>query len=130
LLSVLARKFNVIVAVVVSSLLFSFLHFSRGQHWLMTLGTFMFAIFACSWALRSRSILGVIGWHSGWNWLLAVGFGLPLTSIDLGLPPLLGGMRPIAADWLTGGAQGPEASVVCLAYFALAIAFLWLRPRR
>jgi hypothetical protein len=32
--------------------------------------------------------------------------------------------------WLTGGAQGPEASVVCLAYFALAIAFFWLRPRR
>jgi membrane protease YdiL (CAAX protease family) len=129
LLSVLARKFNVIVAIVVSSLLFSFLHFSPDQHWLVTLGTFMFGIFACSWALRSRSILGVMGWHSGWNWLLAVGFGLPLTSIDLGIPPLLVGMRPIGADWLTGGAQGPEASVICLAYFALAIAFFWLRPR-
>jgi membrane protease YdiL (CAAX protease family) len=130
LLSVLARKFNVIAAVVVSSLVFSLLHLSRNQHWLVTLGTFLFGIFACSWALRSRSILGVMGWHSGWNWLLAVGFGLPLTSIDVGIPPLLVGVRPVGAAWLTGGAQGPEASVVCLGYFALTIAYFWLRPRR
>ena len=128
LLSVLAKKFNVPVAVVVSSALFSLLHFSRGQHWLVTLGTFLFALFACAWVLRARNVLGIMGWHAGWNWLLAVGFGLPVTGLDVGIPGLIADMQPVGAFWLTGGAQGPEASVVCLAYFVLGIAALRLQP--
>jgi membrane protease YdiL (CAAX protease family) len=128
LLSVLAKKFNVPVAVVVSSALFSLLHFSRGQHWLVTLGTFLFALFACAWVLRARNVLGIMGWHAGWNWLLAVGFGLPVTGLDVGIPGLIADMQPVGAFWLTGGAQGPEASVVCLAYFILGIVALRLQP--
>jgi hypothetical protein len=30
--------------------------------------------------------------------------------------------------WLAGGAQGPEASVVCLGYFILGIAALRFQP--
>src|SRR4030095_8119803 len=110
LLSVLARKFNVPIAVVVSSAFFSLLHFGPGQHWLVTPGTFLFALFACAWGLRTRSVLGIMGWHAGWNWLLAIGFGLPLTGLDVGIPALLLDLRPLGADWLTGGPQGPEAS--------------------
>ncbi|MEO8019693.1 MAG: CPBP family intramembrane glutamic endopeptidase [Pseudomonadota bacterium] len=129
LLSVLTRKFNVFVGVLVSSLLFALLHHGRGDHWLVTLGTFLFALYAAGWALRSRSILGVMGWHSGWNWLLATGYGLPLTGLDLGIPPLLVGLESGGPAWLTGGAQGPEASVVCLGYFAVSIVFFWRRLR-
>jgi membrane protease YdiL (CAAX protease family) len=127
LLSVLAKKFNVPIAVVVSSAVFSLLHFGRGQHWLVTLGTFMFALFACAWVLRARNVLGIMGWHAGWNWLLAVGFGLPVTGLDVGIPGLFADMQPVGAFWLTGGAQGPEASVVCLGYFILGIAALRVR---
>jgi membrane protease YdiL (CAAX protease family) len=128
LLSVLAKKFNVPIAVVVSSAVFSLLHFGRGQHWLVTVGTFLFALFACAWVLRTRSVLGVMGWHAGWNWLLAVGFGLPVTGLDVGIPALLAGMQPVGPFWLTGGPQGPEASVVCLGYFLVSIAAM--RARR
>jgi membrane protease YdiL (CAAX protease family) len=128
LLSVLSKKFNVPIAVVVSSALFSLLHFGRGQHWLVTLGTFLFALFACAWVLRTRSVLGIMGWHAGWNWLLAVGFGLPITGLDVGIPGLLADMQPVGAPWLTGGPQGPEASVVCLGYFILGIAAMRLQP--
>jgi membrane protease YdiL (CAAX protease family) len=128
LLSVLAKKFNVPVAVVISSALFSLLHFSRGQHWLVTLGTFLFGLFACAWVLRARNVLGIMGWHAGWNWLLAVGFGLPVTGLDVGIPGLLADLQPVGAFWLTGGAQGPEASVVCLGYFILGIAALRFQP--
>jgi membrane protease YdiL (CAAX protease family) len=130
LLSLLAKKFNVVVAVIVSSALFAFLHFSPGQHWLVTVGTFLFGLFGCGWALRTRSILGVMGWHSGWNWLLAVGFGLPLTGLDVGIPALLVDLRVVGPAWLTGGEQGPEASVVCLGYFVLTSAWLFFWPRR
>jgi membrane protease YdiL (CAAX protease family) len=125
LLSVLAKKFNVPVAVTVSSALFSLMHFNPRAHWLVAVGTLLFALFACAWVLRTRDVLGIMGWHAGWNWLLAVGFGLPVTGIDVGLPALLVDMQASGADWLTGGAQGPEASVVCFAYFVLGIA--WIR---
>ena len=120
LLSVVSKKFNVAIGVLVSSALFALVHFGRGQHWLVTLGVFLFGVFCCCWALRSGSILGVMGWHSGWNWLLAVGFGLPLSGIDVNIPSLLIDLKPAGENWLTGGAQGPEASVVCVAYFVVA----------
>jgi hypothetical protein len=71
-----------------------------------------------------------MGWHSGWNWLLAVGFGLPLTGLDVGIPALLVDLRVVGPAWLTGGEQGPEASVVCLGYFVLTSAWLFFWPRR
>ena len=61
-----------------------------------------------------------MGWHAGWNWLLAVGFGLPVTGLDVGIPALLVDLQAEGRSWLTGGAQGPEASVLCLVYFVLA----------
>jgi membrane protease YdiL (CAAX protease family) len=130
LMSVLAKKFNVPVAVIVSSALFSLLHFNPRTHWLVSVGTFLFSLFACAWVLRTRNLLGIMGWHAGWNWLLAIGFGLPVTGIDVGLPALLVDMRANGPDWLTGGAQGPEASVVCFAYFVFGIAFFRLRSAK
>ena len=108
LLSVLAKKFNVPVAVVVSSALFSLLHFSPRDHWLASVGTFLFALFACAWVLRTRSVLGIMGWHAGWNWLLAIGFGLPLTGLDVGIPALLVDLQPVGpslAHWRPAGTR-------------------------
>jgi len=130
LLSVLAKKFNVLVAVIVSSVLFALLHFSPGERWLVSVCDFAFGVFTCAWALRTGSILGVMGWHAGWNWLLAVGFGLPLTGIDVGIPALVVDLEPSGPAWLTGGAEGPEGSVLCLAVFSVATAWLLFAPRR
>jgi UDP-glucuronate 4-epimerase len=57
-------------------------------------------------------------------------YGLPVTGLDVGIPALLVDMQPVGPFWLTGGPQGPEASVVCLGYFILGIAALrFLKPR-
>jgi hypothetical protein len=130
LLSVLAKKFNVLVAVIVSSALFALLHFTPGEPWLVSVCDFAFGVFACAWALRTGSIVGVMGWHAGWNWLLAAGFGLPLTGIDVGIPALVVDLEPSGPAWLTGGAEGPEGSVLCLAVFSVATAWLLFAPRR
>jgi len=37
-------------------------------------------------------------------------------------------MQPVGPFWLTGGPQGPEASVVCFGYFILSIAAMRLQP--
>lgn len=129
LLSVLSKKFNVMAGVLVSSAVFTLLHYSRGQQWWVTAGLFLFAVFCCCWVLRARNVLGVMGWHSGWNWVLAVGFDLPLTGLNVGIPSLIADLKPIGAAWLTGAAQGPEGSVVAIGYFIAGIAVLAVRYR-
>lgn len=130
LLSVLAKKFPIALAILLSSALFTLAHLSRDQPWLVTLSSFLFALFCCAWVLRTRNLFGVMGWHAGWNWLLAVGFGLPVTGIDVGIPALLIDLTPVGEDWLTGGSEGPEGSVVSIGYFVLATVALLAAGRR
>ncbi|QIO89559.1 metal-dependent membrane protease [Stenotrophomonas rhizophila] len=130
MLSAVARKTNVAVAVLLVSLVFCFLHFSPHQPPLVILSTFLFSLFACAWTLRTGSIWGVMGWHTGWNWLLATGFELPVTGIDAHLPALLVALRPQGLDTLTGGAQGPEGSYLCSVFFVAAIACIQWRKTR
>ena len=129
LLSVVTRKWGLPAAVVVTSLVFTFLHWSPGQHWLPMLSSFLFSAFACAWAVRAGNIWGVMGWHAGWNWLLSIGFELPVTGIVVDLPALLVRLVPQGPDSLTGGAQGPEGSWLCSLFFLIGIAVL-MRPRK
>jgi membrane protease YdiL (CAAX protease family) len=129
LMSALARKFNVALAVILTCAAFTLLHYSRGQELLTTAGVFLFSAFACLWALKARNIWGVMGWHVGWNWLLATGFELPVTGFDAGVSALLVKLVPRGPDILTGGLHGPEASVVCLIFFVGASATLLWRLR-
>ena len=129
--SVLARKAGVVVAVVLVALVFTLLHFSPNQRWLVILSSFVFSLFASAWSLRTGNVWGVMGWHAGWNWLLATGFELPVTGIDAQLPALLVALQPDGVEALTGGAEGPEGSYLCIAFFVLAIAWMgWSRSRR
>lgn len=130
LLSVITRKFGLPVAVVLVSLVFTFLHYSPHQEWQLMLSSFLFSAFACAWAIRAGNIWGVMGWHAGWNWLLGTGFELPVTGLQLGLPALLVKLVPQGPVALTGGAEGPEGSWLCSAFFLVGIAFLWLRRRK
>jgi hypothetical protein len=54
-----------------------------------------------------------MGWHSAWNWLLAVGFEVPVTGINANVPALLVKLFPVGPEYLTGGAPGPEGSLCC-----------------
>jgi hypothetical protein len=36
-----------------------------------------------------------MGWHGGWNWMLAVGFELRVTALDAHLPALLVKLIPV-----------------------------------
>lgn len=129
MLSAIARKLNVPIAVGLSSIVFTALHYSPGQPPLAMVGTMMFALFACGWALNAGHIWGVMGWHAGWNWLLATGFELPLSGVASIFPALLLQLMPQGAEPLTGGSHGPEASVVSIVVFGVAAAALLWRSR-
>lgn len=129
LMSVVTRKWGQLAAVVATTLVFNFLHWSPGQAWQDMLSIALFSVFACLWAIRAGNIWGVMGWHIGWNWLLSIGFGLPVTGFVVDLPALLVRLIPQGPDSLTGGAQGPEGSWICSLFFVIGILVL-LRPRK
>lgn len=130
LLSAVTRKLGLPLGILLSSLVFTFLHWSPGQPWVITLSSFMFSVFACAWAIRAGHVWGVMGWHAGWNWLLGIGFELPVTGLDVGLPVLLVKLVPEGPVLLTGGAQGPEGSWLACLLFAGGAAAIWLWPRK
>jgi membrane protease YdiL (CAAX protease family) len=128
--SAIAAKFHLTVAILLSSLVFVCLHFDPRANWIFVLNVFLFAVFACYWVVRTNNIWGVMGWHAGWNWLLAVGFGLRVTSLDARVPALLLQLTPDGPDYLTGGIEGPEGSIVCTLALTCGITYQLLRARR
>ena len=127
LLSTVARRRSVLAGILISTALFALMHYSRGQPALVTVNVALFGLFACAWTLTTNSIWGAMGWHAGWNWLLAIGFELPVTGIDAGVPALLASLIPSSGDLLTGGERGPEGSLLCTLFFAIGILFLLRR---
>jgi hypothetical protein len=120
LLSSVTRRWNLAAGFLATSVAFAFLHYSPHQPLRVTALSFLFSIFACAWARRANCIWGVMGWHAGWNWFGGVGFGIPITGLDVHLPALLEKLVPIGPDFLTGGFDGPEGSVLTLTPLALA----------
>jgi membrane protease YdiL (CAAX protease family) len=124
LLSVLTRKFNLLLAVLISSALFTLLHFSPDKNLFAHVNSFLFSVFACYLVLVYRNVWAAAGFHAGWNWLIGTGFDLPLTGIDLKIAPLLVQLTPVGPSWLNGGSGGPENTLACtvVTFFAILVA--------
>ena len=128
LLSSVTRRWNVVAGIIAASLAFTFLHYSPHQPLRVISLSFLFSVFACAWARRANSIWGVMGWHAGWNWFAGVGFGVPITGLDVHLPALLETLVPVGPAYLTGGYDGPEGSVLTLALLATASVLVFALP--
>jgi uncharacterized protein len=129
MLSAISIKFGVGIAVVISSAVFTLLHYDPGASLIFAINVFLFAVFACCWSLRTGNIWSVMGWHAGWNWTFATGFELRVTGLDAHEPALFIKLFSIGPDYLTGGAEGPEGSLLCTLVLALGIAFNAWRAR-
>ena len=129
LLSTVTRRWNLTAGFIASSVAFTFLHFSPHQPVREIVLSFTFGMFACAWAWRADSIWGVMGWHAGWNWFTGVGFGVPITGLDLPLPALLVKLTPTGPDFLTGGPAGPEGSILTIGLLAAATVLVLVWPR-
>ena len=132
LFSTIMRRWNTSAAFILTSVAFTFVHFSPRTPLLVLATTVVFSIFACAWALRSNSIWGVMGWHTGWNWFGGVGFDVPITGLDVGLPALIVKLEPVGPAYLNGAGEGPEGSVFTLGLLTVASLGLLLlgRPKQ
>jgi hypothetical protein len=127
LLSSVTRRWNFAAGIIATSVAFTFLHYSPHQPLRVIALSFAFSVFACVWARRANNIWGVMGWHAGWNWFAGVCFGVAITGMDAHLPALLEKLTPVGPDFLTGGSDGPEGSVLTVALLAIASILVFAR---
>lgn len=117
LMQLVASRHGLVIAIVVNSLVFALLHGGNikpsPELALALVNLMLFAVMISLYAIKEGSLWGVCAWHSAWNTLLGVGFGLDVSGGKIAVQSLVVDLAPAqgAAWWLTGGAFGPEASV-------------------
>lgn len=130
LLSTVTRRSNVIAGIIATSIAFTLLHFTRGAPILNTIFTFAFSVFACALALKSKSIIGAMGWHTGWNWFGGTAFDVPITGFDTRVPALVAELQPTGPTFLNGGAEGPEGSIFALILLLVGLLVIFTKLRQ
>ncbi|ADL01917.1 CPBP family intramembrane glutamic endopeptidase [Brevundimonas subvibrioides] len=133
LMGIIASRHGLVIALTVSSLLFGLAHAGNidpsPELALALVNIALFGLFIGLYAAREGSIWGVCGWHAAWNWLLGTGFGLEVSGEVVNVTPSIVDLQAVdgAAWWLTGGAFGPEGSVVVTAVLLISAVVLVLR---
>ncbi|MCF6292591.1 MAG: CPBP family intramembrane metalloprotease [Robiginitomaculum sp.] len=130
ILSSLAARWGLPLAVGVTSLLFALLHLSNEWphvNYIAMFNIVLISIFFAIYVLRERSLLGVCAIHSAWNWIMSIGFGLNVSGLKIDVEPLVVGLsqKPEIHDWITGGSFGPEGSLVVTAVIGLSCYMVW-----
>ncbi|HUG80856.1 MAG TPA: type II CAAX endopeptidase family protein [Bryobacterales bacterium] len=124
----LIRASNVWVAVMGTSILFGLLH--AGNPGASNVGLVNTALFGCLFGfllVRTRSLAIPIGVHFGWNFTL-VAIGVNVSGIRIKLADMtLGASGPTL--W-SGGAYGPEASLITSLAVPLVICVVLCLPPR
>lgn len=117
LMQLVASRHGLVIAIIINALVFAFLHAGNikpsPELALALVNLVLFAVMISLYAIKEGSLWGVCAWHSAWNTLLGVGFGLDVSGGKIAVQSLVVDLAPAqgAPWWLTGGAFGPEASV-------------------
>ena len=116
LFRLITDKWNIAVGLTTSSLLFGLAHLGNPG---ATLWAALAITLASGWLFGMayayyQTIWVPIGMHWAWNYLEGGVFGCAVSGTPLDYLPLIT-PRISGADILTGGAFGPEASIICVA---------------
>lgn len=126
-LPVIGTRYKPWIGLLVSSLIFAILHgLNPGLNAIALLNLALFGVFAGLYAMREGSLWGISALHSVWNWIQGNFFGFQVSGMDIGGGSLLN-LKTVGADWLTGGAFGPEGGLAITAVLMVSIAatVLW-----
>ncbi len=116
-----------VAAVAALSVLFGVAHLGNPFHtWISTVNTILVGVLLAVCYLRTRSLWLPIGIHFAWNYFQGYVLGLPVSGIVIPEPILVS--RVHGPLWLTGGAYGPEGSILSSGIILVAtIYFLFTR---
>lgn len=130
LMPLVASRHGLIAAVLLNAGFFALLHASNidpsKELALGLFNLFLFAALLSLYAVKEGSLWGVCAFHTAWNALLGMGFGLEVSGQKVAIAPVVVGLTPVSSApwWLTGGAFGPEASVAATIVLAGGCAYL------
>lgn len=116
LFRLIADKWNIAVGLTTSSLLFGLAHLGNPGATLWAALAIALAsgwLFGMAYAYH-QTIWVPVGMHWAWNYLEGGVFGCAVSGTPLDYRPLIT-PRISGADILSGGAFGPEASIICVA---------------
>jgi membrane protease YdiL (CAAX protease family) len=123
----LAERAGMAPAIIVSSVIFAFLHvFNPGSDPFGIFNTIIIGVLLSVLYFRTRSLWMPVGFHFAWNFFLGYVYSLPVSGL-----PLHGLLEVTEVDpgsRVSGGSYGPEAGLACT--IALAIWGAWLIWKR
>lgn len=119
---------NVLIAVIVSSVLFGLAHILNPNFApIALLNIALVGVFFCYAYLVTGNLWLPIAYHFSWNFCQGTVFSFPVSGTGgegLFVTALTGG-----PDWVTGGAFGPEAGLLGTAAILLSFLAVWLWSR-
>lgn len=119
-----------ILAYLVSSLVFGALHLGNPNATLVsTLNISLAGLFLGLGMVLTGSLAIPIGIHITWNFFQGNVFGFPVSGIQPGATVIA--TETVGAEWLMGGAFGPESGVIGLAGILLGslLTLLWISKK-
>lgn len=125
------EKWGFTIALVASALIFGGVHWSNpGGNWWSSLAIAIEAGLLLGAAYKWSGTLWLpIGIHWAWNFSQGNIFGFAVSGQDAGSSVLIA--TPQGSPWITGGAFGPEASVISVVLgVAASVWFIWRVVRR
>ncbi|MCG8441423.1 MAG: CPBP family intramembrane metalloprotease [Caulobacterales bacterium] len=126
MMSAIAARRGIVVAVVANSAMFAVLHVGNvwPVNWLALANVGLLGVFASLLAVKQGGIAGACGVHAGWNWALASGFEVELSGLTMPLEPWVADLDPAGSAALSGAAWGPEGGLVTTVVLGAACAGL------
>lgn len=134
LFRLIADKWNIAVGLTTSSLLFGLAHLGNPGATLWAALAIALAsgwLFGMAYAYH-QTIWVPIGMHWAWNYLEGGVFGCAVSGTPLDYRPLIT-PRISGTDLLSGGAFGPEASIICVALgigISIVYTVLYIKKRK
>jgi membrane protease YdiL (CAAX protease family) len=127
-LQTIASGTNLFWGVIISSAVFGLLHLSNpNATWLSAAGIFFAGVFLAFGYICTRQLWLPIGLHIGWNFFEGVGFGFPVSGLDI---YALTRITVHGPELWTGGAFGPEAGLIILPSLIVGAFLIYLYTRR
>ena len=131
LLQTLIQGVGFRAAAVLSSVAFMSIHIqNQGESPIGLFEVLLFAILTLVLIVKTRSLWAAIGLHATWDW--SQNFLYNTADSGVSFP---GGLLHVVSrgpDWLSGGAVGPEGSILAILVSVAAIVYFsrasWLRP--
>ena len=126
-LQTIASGLNLFWGVIISSVVFGFLHLGNpNATWVSAVGIFFAGVYLAYGYLRTRQLWLSIGLHIGWNFFEGVVFGFPVSGLDI---YALTRIKVHGPELWTGGAFGPEAGLIVLPSLVLGGFLIYLYTR-